>query len=312
MKKIYIILIALLTMPFAAQAQCTGTGNTQDGEYYSTDHCKEWTNGYSWDFQTVAGGIQISVTSLDDFEGMGAAYLFDRTNNGFAEYQMTLNGKTATYTLQGYSQGQAVSFVVKFLVAGGDIFTKRFAYSVGDNCQQGTAAACSGHSTQHDVFYTEHDAAATSFERGYDWKMETTPQGVKITVEFLEQWVGMAAPYLFEFHENGTMNEHQMQWAGQVASYTLSGYNEGEEVTILVKIAYALHVAFTQRLTYTVGSACNPSDAITDVIADKNIDFNAPMEIFNALGAKVNADFNSLPKGVYIIRQGKLTRKVMR
>lgn len=311
MKKLYtfIAAAAFLMLPFAAKAACTGTSQQQDGEYYSTDHSKEWTQGYTWEFTTAGSAVNISVTSLDDFEGLAAAYLFDRTT-GFAEYPMTLNGKTATYTLNGYSAGQEVVFIVKFLVDGGDVFTKRFVYAVGDDCASSgePAKGCSGHSTANDEFYTKYDAAATGFERGYDWAVETVEGGVEITVEFLEQWVGMAAPYLFEFHD-GNMTEHEMKWVGQRATYTLTGYTEGQQVTFLVKIAYAYHVAFTERITYTVGQVCEETpDALNEV----QIDMNAPMEIYDALGRRISGSLSDQPRGMYIVRQGGVTRKIVR
>ena len=56
--------------------------------------------------------------------------------------------------------------------------------------------------------------------------------------------------------------DHAMELLGQKASYSLTGMSAGEEVNFLVKIAYAGHVAFTERITYTVGDNCDESKAI--------------------------------------------------
>ena len=263
MKKTLLCLATVLFCVFSVSAACTGTDNIQDGEYYSTDHCKEWTNGYSWSFEMTQSGVLISVTAEDDLAGLAAAYLFDRTDNGFSEVAMTLNGKTATTTLTGYAEGKAVAFLVKFLVEGGDIFTKRFAYTVGDNCEGGAATdvpTCSGFSTANDPVYTAGDAAASEWENGYNWVAKTTDNGVEVSVEFREQWVGMTAPYIFIFNEDGTLyggSDHAMNYVGNTATYTIEGFAEGDKVEFMVKIAYALHVAFTERITYIVGQDCN-------------------------------------------------------
>lgn len=47
---------------------------------------------------------------------------------------------------------------------------------------------------------------------------------------------------------------------------------------------------------------------IEDVIAD--LDPDAPIEVFNINGVKVADAIDNLPAGIYIIRQGKITKKV--
>ena len=56
--------------------------------------------------------------------------------------------------------------------------------------------------------------------------------------------------------------DHAMELLGQKASYSLTDKSAGDEVNFLVKIAYADHVAFTERITYTVGENCDESQGI--------------------------------------------------
>ena len=126
------------------------------------------------------------------------------------------------------------------------------------------SAICSGHSTAIDEYYTSADhAAANPFVLGYDWTVKTTDQAVEIEVSFLDNITGFAAPYIF-FFTNGVMDgpDHAMELLGQKASYSLTDKSAGDEVNFLVKIAYAGQVAFTERITYTVGENCDESQGI--------------------------------------------------
>lgn len=129
-----------------------------------------------------------------------------------------------------------------------------------------TQAACTGHSNNVDPYYTEHDnAAATELPLGYDWSIRTTVVGVEISVTFQDDFVGLTAPYMFMFDKEGNLmgGDFPMQnWNPntRTATHTLTGYNEGDSITFLVKMAYALHVLFTERITYTVGDNCKTGD----------------------------------------------------
>ena len=56
-----------------------------------------------------------------------------------------------------------------------------------------------------------------------------------------------------------------MELFGQKALYSLTDKNEGDEINFLVKIAYVQHVAFTERITYTVGENCDPQTSLINV-----------------------------------------------
>ncbi|MBR1807959.1 MAG: hypothetical protein IJ776_01030 [Paludibacteraceae bacterium] len=127
-------------------------------------------------------------------------------------------------------------------------------------------AACTGHSNNVDPYYTEHDnAAATELPLGYDWSIRTTVVGVEISVTFQDDFVGLTAPYMFMFDKDGQLigGDFPMQnWNPntRTATHTLTGYNEGDSITFLVKMAYALHVLFTKRIYYVVGTTCDEEE----------------------------------------------------
>ena len=112
------------------------------------------------------------------------------------------------------------------------------------------SAICSGHSTSVDLFYSNANQAANlSPEQGWDWQVETTAAGVEITVQFLDNYVGMAAPQLFLFSELGVLIGDTIPMTGwaeatRTATHTLTGYNTGDKIVFLVQIAYADHVLF--------------------------------------------------------------------
>ena len=164
------------------------------------------------------------------------------------------------------------------------------------------------------AFYTQHDAAATAFDKGYNWQVSTTDKGVVIEVEFLESWEGMAAPYIFFLDSEGNLqgNDIAMQWIGTTARYVLKDKQNGDIVRFLVKIAYSGHVAFTERIEYEVGHNCEETPDAVDNLRQTTIDFTAPLEVFDLTGARVNQALDNLPQGVYIIRQGDVTKKIVR
>lgn len=128
--------------------------------------------------------------------------------------------------------------------------------------------ACSGTAKGVDTYYTENDPehAVTSLEQGFYWQVQTTTAGVNITVQFLDNLPGMAAPYLFRFDQNGVMMGGDIQMAGwdaatRTATHTLTGLANGEQLVFLVKVALeAGKVLFTERVSYTVGENCETTD----------------------------------------------------
>ena len=163
--------------------------------------------------------------------------------------------------------------------------------------------ACSGTAKGVDTYYTEADPkhAVTSLEQGFYWQVQTTTAGVNITVQFLDNLPGMAAPYLFRFDQNGVMMGGDIQMAGwdaatRTATHTLTGLTNGEQLVFLVKVALeAGKVLFTERVSYTVGENCETTDidnVATNTAAKKLIE-NGQMIIisngirYNALGMQI-------------------------
>lgn len=130
-------------------------------------------------------------------------------------------------------------------------------------------AVCQGHSNTVDAYYSNaNDVANKNPELGWDWQVETTGAGVAITVQFLDNYVGMAAPQLFVFDANGVLMGNPIPMSGWVeatrtASHTLTGYNTDDKIVFLVQIAYAGHVMFTERIRYIVGTTCSAEEQPT-------------------------------------------------
>lgn len=131
------------------------------------------------------------------------------------------------------------------------------------------AGSCSGTSTGVDPFYTNANPqhAVQSLEKGFNWTAATTAAGVAITVEFLDNLPGMAAPYLFTFNPEGVLIGDPIQMSGwdaatRTATHTLTGLANGYDLVFLVQVALeGGKILFTERVLYTVGTDCsNPSD----------------------------------------------------
>lgn len=265
-----LLLVAALLLPMSAQAICQGHSNTVDAYYSNANPVANLAPELGWDWQveTTGAGVAISVQFLDNYVGMAAPQLFVFDANGvLIGNPIPMSGwveatRTASHTLSGYNDGDKVVFLVQIAYAEHVMFTERIKYIVGTTCsaeeQPTVIGSCSGHSTGVDEYYTSADAAAANpFVNGYDWKVTTTDQAVEIEVDFKDNIPGFAAPYIFLF-KNGVLDggDKPMELLGQKASYTLIGKTTGEEVNFLVKIAYVNHVAFTERITYTVGDNC--------------------------------------------------------
>ena len=138
--------------------------------------------------------------------------------------------------------------------------------------------SCSGASKNVDAHYStaDPDHAVQSLEKGFTWKAETTAAGVVLTVQFLDSYVGMAAPDLFLFDANGVLIGNPIPMTGwdaptQTATHTLTGKSNGEEIVFLVKVAAAEGVViFTERMRYTVGTNCETTAVETVTSTPKN------------------------------------------
>lgn len=92
--------------------------------------------GYNYEFTTNGSDVTFTFELLDSDKTGVVAYLWKETP--FAEIQMNnAGGKKFTKTLNGFTNGQTISYGCKFAFAGGLAVTKYFAYKVGDNCVLG-------------------------------------------------------------------------------------------------------------------------------------------------------------------------------
>ena len=281
MKKVLFLFFALLGFSIHANAVCTSTSTAVDAFYTNANPqfaVSSLQQGYTWSAETTAAGVKITMQFLDNLPGMATPMLFTFDAQGvlignpipMAEWNPTT--RTAAHTLTGLEQGSDLVFLVQVaLEAGKILFTERIIYTVGSNCDGSDAtdnvvAECSGNSKGVDEYYTAANPAAAgsdAFTKGYDWSVKTMQSGnVEIEVNFLDYFPGMAAPQLFLFKNEGG-NEVldgdpiPMRWVGTKARYTLTGLTQGTEIVFLVQLAYELHVLFTERIRYTVGSDCN-------------------------------------------------------
>lgn len=310
------LLFALLAglfalMPLKSFALCEGHSNSVD-LYYSNanpvaNHNPEL--GWDWQVQTTSAGVEIRVHFLDNFVGMAAPQLFTFDDKGvLIGNPIPMSGwdeatHTASHTLTGKAEGETIVFLVQIAYADHVLFTERIKYIVGSECsadeQPKVIGSCSGHSTEVDDYYTKNDAAAANpFVKGYDWTVTTTDKGVDIEVNFLDNIEGFAAPYIF-FFKDGVLDggDKPMELFGQKALYSLTDKKEGDEINFLVKIAYVQHVAFIERITYTVGDNCDPqtgfenlpsvNNHVRKIIENGNIYILRDGVKYNLLGSKV-------------------------
>ncbi|MCQ2351353.1 MAG: T9SS type A sorting domain-containing protein [Paludibacteraceae bacterium] len=117
----------------------------------------------------------------------------------------------------------------------------------------GVFAQCIGQSTEIDFEYKD----SKPWTKGYTYSFSTTPDGVLIEFEVLDDFEGMASPMLFDKSDFTKLTEHEMTLSGKKASCTLKGYSEGDVINVLMKMPVAGGQLFTSRIGYVVGSDCS-------------------------------------------------------
>ena len=96
-----------------------------DGSSFST--------GYNLTFETIGNSVKFTAELLDTDKSGVVTYLFRQTP--FNESQMDAQGsRVFTKTVGGFTQGEEISYAVKFAFAGGLSVTKYFQYKVGTSC----------------------------------------------------------------------------------------------------------------------------------------------------------------------------------
>ena len=106
-------------------AECAGTSSEAQQGSFSAD--------YSYGFETLTNGnVRLTFAMPSGTPGL-VAYAWKQTP--FAETAMTVSGTVATLDIAGYSNGESISYAVKFSwAAGGFGVTKYFTYIVGNDC----------------------------------------------------------------------------------------------------------------------------------------------------------------------------------
>lgn len=93
--------------------------------------------GYVMKFETIGTDVKITCEMLDTDRVGVIAYLWKKTP--FGEVSMTkVSGLIFTATVSGLTDGQTISYAVKFAYAGGGLaVTKYTDYVVGQDCELG-------------------------------------------------------------------------------------------------------------------------------------------------------------------------------
>lgn len=276
-------------------AGCTGEYKDIDFEY--TDS-KEWTNGYTYSFETTADGVKVTFELLDKFEGMANPVLFDKTDpTTLVEKNMTLAGYKAYTTLTGYSEGDIINVLMKMPIAGGQLFTRRIGYVVGSDCSEWDDA-CGESSTASDEEYYKGDPSSKPWTNGYDYRFTTTENGnVLIKFDLKDKFTGMSNPNLFIFDTTTPGhplkgNPIDIDMYGIGAYYEMSGVTVGEEIEVMLKMAVSGGVLWSERLTYTVGQECGT--AVAEVSDDKVSLFPNPVEDVLNINPSADTDIFSM------------------
>ena len=171
------------------------------------------------------------------------------------------------------------------------------------------------------------EAQEGSFTEGYNYSFQTIGTDVKVTVELLDERVGLVA----FLRNQSPFSETQMtNVSGQIFTQTITGQTIGSTINYAVKFAYAGGLAVTKFLSYEVGFDCslgvqsnvesiafsfqNPVNDKLSITSNVKIE---KVEIYNLLGNLVlnttsdteSIDVSNLSKGVYLLTVYSGTQK---
>lgn len=123
----------------AGSATSTPISITVNQRYYCTFNSdvhidgSPFSTGYNITFETIGSSVKFTSELLDTDKSGVVAFLFKQSP--FGETQMDAQGNNVfTKTLGGFTQGEEISYAVKFAYAGGLSVTKYFQYEVGTSC----------------------------------------------------------------------------------------------------------------------------------------------------------------------------------
>ena len=118
--------------PIELQATTSENTNTECSGTENKASQGSFTNGYNYSFVTNGSRVTFTFELLDKDKTGIVAYLWRKSP--FTESDMVGSGNTFNVTLDGFTQGQSISYACKFAFAGGMAVTKYLSYKVGNDC----------------------------------------------------------------------------------------------------------------------------------------------------------------------------------
>ena len=266
------------------------------------------------------------VASIGSVTGSSIELLLNANDNsGTIAYTISYPGGTFTVYNPASNQKSVVipnlspntNYV--FTITAADMSGNEFANNpIVLNATTTIDPGCSG----NDI-----EAQEGSFTEGYNYSFQTIGTDVKVTVELLDERVGLVA----FLRNQSPFSETQMtNVSGQIFTQTITGQTIGSTINYAVKFAYAGGLAVTKFLSYEVGFDCslgvqsnvesiafsfqNPVNDKLSITSNVKIE---KVEIYNLLGNLVlnttsdteSIDVSNLSKGVYLLTVYSGTQK---
>ena len=193
------------------------------------------------------------VASVGAVTGSSVELLMNANDNsGTIAYTISYSG--GTFTVYNPS-GSQKSVVIDNLASNTNYsFTITAADMAGNpvvnnpivlNATTTINPVCNGFDTQ---------ASEGSFTLGYNYSFQTIGNDVKITIELLDNKVGLVA----FLRRQSPFNETQMTYvSGQTFTQTITGQTLGATITYAVKFAFSGGLSVTKYISYVVGNNCS-------------------------------------------------------
>ena len=145
---------------------------------------------------------------------------------------------------------------------------------------------------------TGSDAQQGQFSAGYKATFETVGNDVTVTFELFDTDKNGVVAYLWQ---EDPFKEYELkQLTGQVFSRTITGLNQGDNLSYACKFAFSGGQAVTKYIQYTVGSDCSNEN---DIDPPTNFTSELGEITSNSVGFIVNADDNS-GEVIYSVKLG--------
>jgi beta-glucanase (GH16 family) len=266
------------------------------------------------------------VASIGSVTGSSIELLLNANDNsGTIAYTISYPGGTFTVYNPASNQKSVVipnlspntNYV--FTITAADMSGNAFANNpIVLNATTTIDPGCSG---------TDIEAQEGVFTEGYNYSFQTIGTDVKVTIELLDERVGLVA----FLRNQSPFSETQMtNVSGQIFTQTITGQTIGSTINYAVKFAYSGGLSVTKFLSYEVGFDCslgvqsnvesiafsfqNPVNDKLSITSNVKIE---KVEIYNLLGNLVlnatsdteSIDVSNLSKGVYLLTVYSGTQK---